>query len=145
MTSVHNVSAYILEKQGPMTATKLHKLLYYSQAWSLVWDERLLFRARIEAWANGPVVPAVYQRHRGEFKVYNWPGGDSMALTDIQRETVDSVLKYYGDKPSQWLSDLTHQEDPWGKARKGLSPTERSKRQITPASMAEYYEGLGDS
>ena len=50
--TVHDVAAYILTVKGRMPAVKLHKLLYYSQAWSLVWDDRLLFRARIEAWAQ---------------------------------------------------------------------------------------------
>jgi len=49
--SVHDVAAYILKKQGEMSAMKLQKLVYYSQAWSLVWDEKPLFRAQIEAWA----------------------------------------------------------------------------------------------
>ena len=58
--SVHDVAAYILKKQGEMSAMKLQKLVYYSQAWSLVWDEKPLFRAQIEAWANGPVVRSLY-------------------------------------------------------------------------------------
>ena len=33
--SVHDVAAYILKKQGEMSAMKLQKLVYYSQAWSL--------------------------------------------------------------------------------------------------------------
>ncbi|WP_307850044.1 MULTISPECIES: type II toxin-antitoxin system antitoxin SocA domain-containing protein [unclassified Saccharopolyspora] len=40
-----------------MTAMKLQKLVYYSQAWHLVWDERPLFDEPVQAWANGPVVP----------------------------------------------------------------------------------------
>ena len=35
---VFDVAAYILEKIGSMTTMKLQKLVYYSQAWSLVWD-----------------------------------------------------------------------------------------------------------
>ncbi|MDY6802276.1 MAG: DUF4065 domain-containing protein, partial [Cyanobacteriota bacterium] len=57
MVKVMDVAAYILKKLGPLSAMKLHKLLYYSQAWSLVWDEQPLFSERIEAWANGPVIP----------------------------------------------------------------------------------------
>jgi uncharacterized phage-associated protein len=56
MASAHDVAAYILSRQGRMTAMKLQKLVYYSQAWSVVWDERPLFPEKIEAWANGPVV-----------------------------------------------------------------------------------------
>src|SRR5258708_570857 len=63
MATVHDVAAYILGKCGPMTAMKLQKLVYYSQAWGLVWDERPLFAEQIEAWANGPVVRDLYDKH----------------------------------------------------------------------------------
>lgn len=141
MVTVHDIAAYILKKQGPMTAMKLQKLVYYCQAWSLVWDEQPLFRSKIEAWANGPVVPDLYERHRGQFKVTSWDGHPS-ALNQKQKETVEAVLRVYGNKPSQWLSDLTHQEAPWKEARAGLIPGERGSRVISHASMAEYYSGL---
>lgn len=139
MASAHDVAAYILRKKGEMTAMKLQKLVYYSQAWSLVWDEEPLFRERIEAWVNGPVVPALYREHRGQFKLSSWPKGDPKALTREQRQTIDAVLDYYSNKPSQWLSDLTHREAPWVKARKGLEPGDLGTREISHASMAEYY------
>ena len=41
--SVHDVAAYILQKHGPMTTMKLQKLVYYAQAWGLVWDDCPLF------------------------------------------------------------------------------------------------------
>ncbi|HCU23588.1 MAG TPA: hypothetical protein DF383_01115, partial [Deltaproteobacteria bacterium] len=74
MTSVHDVATYILKKTGPITAMKLQKLVYYSQAWSLVWDEKPLFKEKIEAWTNGPVVPALYRLHRGKFEISSWDG-----------------------------------------------------------------------
>ena len=120
MATVHDLAAYILEKTGPITTWKLQKLVYYAQAWSLVWDERALFQARIEAWANGPVVPALYQEHRGMFQVRSWSKGNPNQLTKSERETVDAVLKFYGPKTSQWLSDLTHAEKPWREARGSL-------------------------
>jgi uncharacterized phage-associated protein len=141
MANVHDVAAAILQKQGPLTAMKLEKLVYYSQAWSLVWDEAALFPERIEAWAGGPVTPSLYYRHRGQFNVSSWDG-DPSVLTPTQHETVDSVLKYYGGKTAQWLSDLTHSESPWIDARKGLASLERGNHEITIASMAEYYGGL---
>lgn len=142
MVSVHDVAAYILWKSGPMTAMKLQKLVYYCQAWSLVWDEKPLFRSKIEAWANGPVVPDLYRKHRGMFKLYSWEHGDATALNADQKATVNAVLRYYGDKPSQWLSDLTHQEDPWRNARAGALPGHPGDNVISHASMAEYYSGL---
>jgi uncharacterized phage-associated protein len=142
MARVHDIAAYVLKKSGPMTAWKLQKLVYYAQAWSLVWDERPLFQARVEAWANGPVVPVLYREHRGSYQIANWPCGNADALTAKERETVDAVLTFYGDKSSQWLSDLTHMEAPWVNARKGLAAGERGKAEITPAAMLEYYSGL---
>ncbi len=142
MASAHDVAAYILGELGEMTAMKLQKLVYYSQAWSLVWDERPLFRERIEAWANGPVVPELYQLHKGRFRVRTWSSGNPAALTEAERDTVDAVLNFYGGKSSQWLSDLTHAEAPWRQARGTLAPGERGNRAISPASMHEYYSGL---
>jgi uncharacterized phage-associated protein len=141
MANVHDVAAAILQKQSPMTALKLEKLVYYCQAWSLVWDEAPLFSERIEAWAGGPVVPALYYRHRGQFQIAGWEGNPA-ALSKTQDDTIDAVLRYYGTKTSQWLSDLTHSEEPWITARQGLAPLERGNREITIASMAEYYSGL---
>ena len=70
------------------------------------------------------------------------PKGDPAALGTDDQITVDSVLGFYGDKSSQWLSDLTHIEAPWIEARKGLAPGERGDREITLSSMAEYYGSL---
>ena len=141
MVNVHDVAAYILKKSGPMTAMKLQKIVYYCQAWSLVWDDQPLFSEEIEAWANGPVVRELYDRHRGMFKVNSWEGHPK-SLTRKQKDTVDSVLKFYGNKSSQWLSDLTHREDPWVEARKGLSADARGFQKISHAAMAEYYGSL---
>lgn len=57
MATCLDVAKYILSKTGTIPAMKLQKLVYYSQAWALVWDEKPLFTAPIQAWANGPVCP----------------------------------------------------------------------------------------
>ena len=142
MASVFDASAYILSKSGPITAMKLQKLVYYSQAWSLVWDEAELFPERIEAWANGPVCPELYRAHQGEFTVTKEPRGVIANLTKVQKDTIDAVIKAYGKKPASWLSDLTHRESPWKDARKGLTDGARSNSVITNAAMAEYYSDL---
>lgn len=142
MASAHDVAAYILTKRRPLSAMKLQKLVYYSQAWSTVWDDRTLFPERIEAWANGPVVPELYQRHRGQFEIREWPHGDPGRLDEEARATVDAVLEYYGPRNAQTLSDMTHSEDPWRLARVGVPDGERGNSVITPASLSEYYSSL---
>jgi len=39
-------------------------------------------------------------------------GGKPEKLSSTQIETIDAVLDFYGDKSPQWLSSLTHTEDP---------------------------------
>ena len=142
MANVHDVAAYILKRRGPMSAMKLHKLIYYCQAWSLVWEDRPIFREPIEAWVNGPVVPDIYNKHRGEFSLSEWRAGQADALNANDKETINVVLEAYADKDAQFLSDLTHKEQPWQLARIGLSTNERGSHEISLASMMEYYSGL---
>lgn len=141
--SAFDVAAYILKKLGrPMTTMKLQKLVYYCQAWSLVWDERPLFRENIEAWANGPVVRELFNYHRGQYTISAVAIGNPDLLDKNQKETIDAVLDYYGNKPSQWLSDLTHMEDPWRLTRTGLPEMQRGSRVIGLDVISEYYGSL---
>ena len=146
MVTVFDVASYILSKNSPMPAMKLQKLVYYCQAWSLVWDDSLLFEDRIEAWANGPVVKSLFNAHKGRFLLNKdeFIELSKTTLSEIQKETVDAVLTSYGDKTSQWLIDLTHNETPWINARKrgNLNDGERGDVEITHGEMAEYYSSL---
>lgn len=142
MATVFDVAEYILARQGEMTTWKLQKLVYYAQAWHVAWTERPLFSERIEAWANGPVVPELYRQHRGEFKCVRISGGDPTKLTTDEMSAVDTVVDFYGDKTGQWLSELTHAEPPWRNARQGLSLRERGTREIRLDSLLEYYGAL---
>ncbi len=139
---VFDVAAYILKKKETMTTMKLQKLINYSQAWSLVWDEKPLFEEKIEAWANGPVVRNLFDYHRGMYEISEMPIGNPRLLDQNQQETVDAVLEYYGHRSAQWLIDLSHMEDPWIHARKGLPPLERGNRVIPLDAMAHYYSSL---
>lgn len=147
MPSIFDVAKYILQKQGEMTAMKLQKLAYYVKAWGLVWDEEEMFPENFQAWANGAVSPALYDRHRGLFKVSTSLFADANIknLNEYQKETINKVLEFYGEYTAQQLSDINHQEDPWICARTGLHPMERSTAEIIPAAMCEYYSGIWDS
>ena|ERR1700677_2761137 len=142
MARVHDVAAYIIAKLRPIDAMKLQKLLYYSQAWSLVWDDRPMFASKIEAWANGPVIRDVFKTYQGQYKISVVKVGDKRALKPSEKETVDAVLGFYGQKDAFWLSELTHRETPWIEARKGIAPGDYGDVEITKASMRDYYSGL---
>lgn len=142
MSNVHDVAAYILKRRGKMTTMKLQKLLYYSQGWSLAWDEEPLFTEEIRAWANGPVVYEIFQKHRRQFTVDSWPDGNPDNLSYAQRATVDAVLEAYGDLSGQQLSDMTHTERPWLEARGDLAPGAASTVPLDLNVVQDFFGGL---
>ena len=144
MVSVFDVAKYILGRTGPISAMKLQKLVYYCQAWFLVWADCPMFREKIFAFAYGPVVYDLFKAHQRLFKVQSstFPKGSAAALSPEQKKSVDAVVNFYGGKSSQWLSDLTHMERPWIEARAGLSSEDPGYREISLATMQQYYASL---
>lgn len=142
MATVHDVAAYILTKHGAMSAMKLQKLCYYSQAWSLVWDEAELFPEDFQAWANGPVARDLYGKHAGQFSITSWPWGNPENLAGDQIATIDAVLDAYGKFTAQQLSALTHREQPWREARGSIPDTERSTTVVSKDTMRTFYASL---
>ena len=143
MATIFDTAKYILEQKGTMSTMKLQKLCYYAQAWALVWDDAPLFDEDFEAWANGPVCPTLFHVSQGQFSVSAGEmRGKSENLNDEQKDTVNIVLSYYGEKDAQWLSQLTHMEEPWKQARLDVPNGCPSSEVITKESMAMYYGGL---
>lgn len=143
MASVFDVAEYILYKLKTTTAMKLEKLCYYCQAWSLAWDDKPLFEEDFQAWANGPICPELFNRHRGKFVLSEGDiKGSGYKFAPEELETMDAVLEYYGDKEPHWISELTHQERPWREARGFCAPGERCTNVISKESMQDYYGGL---
>ncbi|MGN0800724.1 MAG: Panacea domain-containing protein [Christensenellales bacterium] len=144
MANVFDVAKYILEKQGRMSTWKLQKLCYYAQAWAYTWTEKPLFDEDFEAWANGPVCPRLFREHKGRYMLdeYSLTPGSSNALTDDEKESIDTVLGYYGDKEAFWLREQTHSEDPWINARRGVPDGAACSNIITKEDMGAYYGSL---
>lgn len=135
MANVFVVASYIKDRvpSAEHDKLKLHKLLYFAQAWNLAWDGKELFDDRLEAWAGGPVSPHVYGADR-----YSQPFPIGSLPPDEER-TLDAVIGAYGEKSGQWLSILTHRERPWREARGNLAPTEKSKNIISVDVMRDTY------
>lgn len=144
MATVMDVARYITDRLGELSAMKLQKLMYYAQAWNLVWEEQPLFNEDFQAWANGPVLPSLYAVHRGLFKVDSglFSKGNVAQLSAAEQENINKVLGFYGAQNAQWLSNLTHQEAPWLNARGSLPPGAPSEAVIPLSAIHEYYSSL---
>lgn len=120
---------------------KLQKLVYYAQAWHLAALGKSLFNERIEAWPHGPVSPELYQ----EYKEYGYQSiphfyRDVRFENDLSKQIVEMVWSFYGSYDAKELEKLTHSEDPWKNARKGLSSWQASNREITKGSIESYFK-----
>lgn len=134
MPSAHDVVAFIRRERGPVGGYKLQKLLYYIQAWSLVWDDEPAFADPIEAWLDGPVVPAVWGAEKRGGRE-----GNPDALSAKQRETALEVLRVYARHKGDWLSALSHRERPWLEARGTTPGGAPSSNVISHESMRSFY------
>jgi uncharacterized phage-associated protein len=139
MATVHDVATAVIERLGPMTAMKLEKLVYYCQCWHLARYESPLFDEPIEAWRQGPVVPALYQIHKRRYSIDSWPRGNPADLNSQERSSVAWVAENYGSFSAIQLSRMTHHELPWRVARGGIPDNERSTAEISREIITDYY------
>ena len=147
MANIFDTAKYILQQHGSMSPMKLQKLCYYSQAWSLVWNDAPLFDEDFQAWVTGSVCPELFfklflkMKNKSSINV-NDITGEEGNLTDNQKDTIGKVLEHYGSHTAQWLSQLTQMEEPWKIARKGVPSGVGCDSIITKERMAIYYGGI---
>jgi uncharacterized phage-associated protein len=125
----------------------LQKLVYYAQAWNLVFLGRPLFQESVEAWKNGPVVPSVWQEYK-KYEMNVIPEqtvvGDSLFSSNKESDNLLAVVwDRYGGLTASSLWKLTHSETPWKNARIGLRLDEASKNPISLEDMRTYYGEFG--
>lgn len=151
MADVLDVAAAVVDEvrasgvDRSLTAKKLEKLVYYSQAWFLAEAGAPLFDDPIEAWRQGPVVRRLWQCHRGRRFVEGIPFGNPARLSSSQLELVRRVVDRYGRLSAERLSDLTHRELPWRQARGNLPHALPSSRKIELDELRKAYVHGGAS
>lgn len=142
MTSVHDVAAYMLAREGNLSTMKLQKLCYYAQGWHLAWHGERLFDEPIEAWRMGPVCPALYKHHRGKASVEHWPLGSPDKVSSQGAFTLDAIADFYGPFSGFELGHRTHTELPWIEAWESSEPRFRGSAEISTATLKRYFQQL---
>ncbi|PZV13545.1 MAG: hypothetical protein DCF20_14925 [Pseudanabaena sp.] len=129
--------AYEDGRESLMTNMKVQKLLYYTQSLHLALFDEPLFDDEIQAWRYGPVCPPVYYSYR-EYESRQLPKTTRNELIHFPEETQDlleEILSFFGEHHAYYLSEMTHLEFPWQKARDGLQADEISKKPILHSDM----------
>lgn len=137
MAKAIDVADYIIRsiKVDPL---KLQKLLFYTQAVSLVKHNSPAFDDAIEAWDYGPVVRDIYDNYKkyGYEDIPPSPSKPNKLSKEIL-ECIGLVIDYYGSKSGAALINETHSEAPWQDAYKRGQNT-----RIPPEAIKAYYSKI---
>lgn len=161
MADIKDIAQYtimrLLQNGNTICHLKLQKILYYLQAWYLVYfNHKLLFEDAPEAWVNGPVYRVIYDiyKDKGMYNQFSMdtiiPKGEAettfisrimaaMKLTSDDLAFIEAIYRHYGAMPHDYLVYLTHSQLPWNEARKGLQPFEYTDQKISFDIMYSYY------
>jgi uncharacterized phage-associated protein len=148
-TTAMDVTAYLLwlsanaDPDDPIFLTNLHiqKLLFYAQGWALAEWHSPLFEEQVEAWVHGPAVYRVWKRFEDHGKTPIDPKEvPTFVLSDTEKELIRSVWEAYKGYSAPALRDLSHVEDPWRKARQGLSKLDPSRNPIPPEELEQHFK-----
>ncbi len=72
----------------------------------------------------------------------NLSKGNPDNLSEDQKDTINIVLKDYGQMEPYELREMTHKEDPWKKARGTLAEGASCNNVISKEYMGTYYGSL---
>ncbi len=151
MNTIYQVSDYVIfrcktEGDTDLSVLKLHKLLYYIQAWFLAFYGKKAFNEKFQAWIHGPVSKEIFNLYKEKYHIYS-----EINKKDIQdfnninkinnnlKNHIDTILDYYARYTATQLELMTHEEKPWIEARNGYEPIQRCEVEINEDTMKEYY------
>ena len=142
MANVFDIANFFIDvaihnEEDCMTNLRLNKLLYFSQAWSLVKLNRPLFDNKIEAWDYGPVVPEVYHKYKTNKNINITEIDEDYSVENLSQEDFDlllDIMREYGQYTTSRLVDFTHEAgSPWHVC------VNRNSKEITNESMKNYF------
>lgn len=111
---------------GKIDEMKLHKLLYFAQRESFAITGQPLFAEALEGWKYGPVSVDVRCRYNeGDIEA------DTSDVDEGAAYILRNVILEYGSIASWRLSEITHKEQSWINARRGLLPPDNGDVELS--------------
>lgn len=146
--SAEKIALYILSKGNEITNLLLQKILYYVKGISKIFEGESFILEPCEAWKFGPVFPSVYEKYKEfgkqeiEFNLSkNYVDG---LLSGEEKRITDYVMRTFGIYNAWFLKDLTHLEEPWIVARKGLSDDDASRNRMDEDIISRYFAKMNE-
>ena len=169
MVDIELLSRYIilrlLQKGNTINPSKLRRILYYLQAWYMVYFDspgKSIFSDVPESWSSGPgygrlidLFPTLGDRDQFSLKDLSLPDLDlpgkelSCIVRSVYKELgktlslrqfdfIEECITMFGCMGTDDLVLSTLSEEPWTETRKDISPLNKG-RNLSLEKMFEYY------
>lgn len=147
---IDSIIKYILIRCEDITPSTIQKLLYYVQGFYYMFTDDYIFQEDCIASVKGPIYESVKERydHYG-YEIINKDIllNDDLQLEDVERNVIESIIKFYGCYSGKILEQMTKNEAPWMLARtKGIKENSfqgnAQNKIIEKNSIGIYFKGL---
>lgn len=141
------IAKFFLAKES-MSPKKLQKLVYYAYAWYLAFNSEpefdineRLFEEEVQAWVHGPVIPEIYHKYKenGYHNIRKISPDKVPGFENDTKDLLEQVWEIYGSYNGNELESITHQEEPWKKAREGYGALDRCDEVLDDNLIRDYY------
>lgn len=143
---IDSVIKYLLIRCEDITPLTIQKLLYYIQGFYYMFMDNFIFAQDCEASIKGPVYVSVQDRYeKFGYEVINNDilADENLRLEDVERNVVESVIKFYGCYSGKILEQMTKNEVPWMLVRtKSISENNIPNKIIEKKLIEIYFKGL---
>lgn len=136
--------AFVCLAHGDITAMAIQKLTYYYQGFGEFVLGRRPFSQMPRAWAAGPVYGRLWHEYKEDPRDYFSYREDeeySSPFTPAEDELLLAITRSFGCYSGTTLSEMTHAEDPWTRAREraGAPAEARCSERITADDMHAFF------
>jgi uncharacterized phage-associated protein len=146
--SAEKIALYIISSGREITNLLLQKVLYYVKAISELFEGESIILEPCEAWKFGPVFPSVYEKYRKfgkqEIEINLSKEYVNKLLPESEKRVTDYVMDTFGIYNAWFLKDLTHLEEPWIAARKGLAEDDASRNLMDDEVIFNYFHKINN-
>ena len=137
------------ETGRPLTPIEVPKLLFFVEGWHLAIVGDSLFGEDFQAWANGPVIPSVYDRLKRyssrPIPVSEIETNESADLDGLVLDLIGRVFETYRASDPGAMVGLTHLPGtPWVQARQehGVAKGAPSNEIVPKEIMKEWFSDV---
>ena len=139
---LESATKYLLIQASEITPLALQKLLYYAQGFQKAFTGQFMFKEDCEAWVHGPVYRVIFEQYRN-YECHpieeKDPAFDQAILTEDEEDMLNNIVHYFGCYSGKVLEYMTHTEEPWRLARRGLEKWDSTDRIIEKETIGSYF------